>query len=112
MRCCRILSSTLSSVHQTVTESTTKNCTVLRSTYKEHSPISSGVQGPRRITAVAPKAPHIRLNSNFDVILITIRENLSRKCIAISLIDPWQITNTEKKDERRLEVVGVCSWRC
>jgi hypothetical protein len=94
-----------------VAESITMNCTVLRSTYKEHSPISSGVQGPRRITAVAPKAPHIRLNSNFDVILITIRENLSRKCIAISLIDPWQMTKRQIKDEHGLEAVIVCSWR-
>ena len=64
----------------------------LRKTYKEHSPISSGEHGPSLMTAVAPNAPHIRLNSNFDIILITIKPNLSRKCIAISEIDPLHIT--------------------
>ena len=68
------------------------------STYNEHSPISSGVHGPNLITAVAPRAPHIRRNSNLDVIFITIKENLSRKCIAISLIEPLQITGKTRKN--------------
>mmetsp|Transcript_6031 Transcript_6031/g.11900 ORF Transcript_6031/g.11900 Transcript_6031/m.11900 type:complete len:203 (+) Transcript_6031:327-935(+) len=58
----------------------------------EHSPISSGVQGPKRITAVAPRAPHSLRSSNLEVILSTMRSYLSKKCRAISLSEPLQIT--------------------
>ena len=58
---------------------------ITTSTYRDTSPISSGVGAPSRTIAVAPKAPQIRLNSNFDGIFTTIILNLSRKCNAISL---------------------------
>jgi hypothetical protein len=55
-------------------------------------PISSGVAGPKRTSAVQRRAVHRRLSSHLDMIFSAIISYFSMKCRAISEIEPCAMT--------------------
>mmetsp|Transcript_11584 Transcript_11584/g.26814 ORF Transcript_11584/g.26814 Transcript_11584/m.26814 type:complete len:204 (-) Transcript_11584:444-1055(-) len=73
-----------SSWESTVTRREESSCTPIESTY----PISSSVGTPKRTRAVAPVAAQMRRSSNLLMILSTMIPYFSKKCMAISLMDP------------------------
>mmetsp|Transcript_3787 Transcript_3787/g.5627 ORF Transcript_3787/g.5627 Transcript_3787/m.5627 type:complete len:252 (-) Transcript_3787:927-1682(-) len=82
---------------------------ISRTSTLEQDPISSGVAAPSRTRAVALQVSHARRSSHFEGTLMAMMWYLVKKCMAISEMDPPQITTLHPESAICLMMSCMCA---